>query len=135
MRLISLHISLNFCKSSKNLNFLLLIVQSNLNQYFLLNSSKLQTFVLPFLSNLIANNKTLMNRLFSIFSLFVLGKSVSLKFSIFSFAFLKSSVSNSSYELSHKCDISSKFSISSRRLSYSSFKVCSISVSTLLKVR
>ena len=46
-----------------------------------------------------------------------------------------SSISASYSELSHKFEISSKFSISYRPLLYSAFDICSKSVSTLSKLR
>ena len=58
------------------------------------------------------------------------GIKLSLNFFTFSAELSKSSISSSSSELSHKFEISSKFSIS-----YSSVNVSSISATTLLKVQ
>ena len=63
------------------------------------------------------------------------GSKLSLKVFTFSDDLLKSSISGSFSELSHKFEISSKFSILYRPFSYSAFNVSSISVSTLLNQR
>ena len=66
---------------------------------------------------------------------FVFGNKVSPKHFTFSAAVSNSLISASYSELSHKFEISSKFSISSRPLPCSAFNVYSISVSTLSKLR
>ena len=59
---------------------------------------------------------------------FVFDSKLSPKHLTFSAEVSNSSISTSSSQVSHEFEISSKFSISGRPLSYSTFHVCSISV-------